>query len=148
MRGVPTEGVWDSSLLCLTPALSTVHHPRAPPHWRPSARLPHEPLTAKSRARRPRESTTIQSQQEARRWAWRRANFQRRGEAEGRARKKKLWRSELRCHDGAREAGENGGARAALDRARKRNSGGVRTESAPECEEKERGKREKERKKE
>ncbi|GMN52043.1 hypothetical protein TIFTF001_021191 [Ficus carica] len=29
-----------------------------------------------------------------------------------------------RCHNGAWEAGENGGARAALDRARKRNSGG------------------------
>ena len=51
---VPTEGVWDVSSasislslnrcapirLCglrLTPALTTVHPPRAPPHWRPYA---------------------------------------------------------------------------------------------------------------
>ncbi|GMN55668.1 hypothetical protein TIFTF001_024801 [Ficus carica] len=53
-----------------------------------------KPLTAESRAHLPRGPTTVQSLQEARRWAWRRASFQRQVEAEGRARKKKarsLW---------------------------------------------------------
>ncbi|GMN39536.1 hypothetical protein TIFTF001_008762 [Ficus carica] len=58
-------------LFCFTRALGPVHHSRVPSHRRPSARRPHEP-------------TTIQSQQEARRWAWRSAKFRRRGEAEGR----------------------------------------------------------------